>query len=283
MKTKSNISQEPEIVHCVETKRRMSEEHKRKISEANNGKSKPHKGVKHSDEAKRKIGEASKRRMPNENVIRSIINQTNDEPETNKVKAVRIFSKTKLGKYWTKETDAAIVQYNLTKDDQLFNKTIYPALKRMSTHWVQSYNLPNTSADDLVTFLYTVLPNITDEKKNGYAFIGTCAKFYLYAKKKNIIRDDARMLPDDHPDVPNLEDYSHTQSNEPKVTIHYYSDESSPEIILLLQRLNSQDVPHHLCANFKSGRNVYYNFLFQDITGNKKELLGKIKWRRMVE
>lgn len=181
--------------------------------------------------------------------------------------------------YWTKEVDKAIVSYNLKRDDKLFVEVIYPALYKLSAYWVNSYALPDTSAEDVCSFLYSVLYKITDEKKNGFAYCGTVCKFYLLRKKERFIKDRGTLSND----LDALDNYMSSEPSEPVKSIYYYTLEHQPsdDLKLLINRLNSNDIPFHEANLISSGYDTYANFLFKDIISNKKELVKMVKWKRI--
>jgi len=181
----------------------------------------------------------------------------------------------KRNMYWTKKVDRAIVAYNLQRDDKLFNEIIYPAFYKLSTYWVNSYALPDTSAEDVCSFLFSVMHKITDAEKNSMGYMGTVAKFYLLRKKEKHFKDTGTLSYD----LSILDNYHYGEELIKK--IEYYTDElnQSDDLRILIQRLNSDDIPYHEANLISSGYDTYATFLFDGIKSNKKELLGKIKWK----
>ena len=99
--------------------------------------------------------------------------------------------------YWTQEINKAIAEYNKTKDEALFAKTIYPAFNSLALYWALQYKdrLGRTKEDlqsYLVCFLFDKIGKYT-EGRNGYAYFGTIAKFECNLMFKTLQKEKIRL------------------------------------------------------------------------------------------
>lgn len=90
--------------------------------------------------------------------------------------------------YWGKETDEAILEYNQTKDEQLFNTRIYPAIERLAYSVLHNYNVDYIQGSksefmmELIGKLYEDLPKYDPSKGPGFSYFNVIARNYCWEK-----------------------------------------------------------------------------------------------------
>lgn len=104
--------------------------------------------------------------------------------------------------YWGKETDEAILEYNKTKDEQLFNERIYPAIKRLAYSVLNNYNVDYVQGSksefmlELIAKIYGDLPRYDPSKGPGFSYFNVIARNYCWEKAnegyyKKLLRENA--------------------------------------------------------------------------------------------
>lgn len=90
--------------------------------------------------------------------------------------------------YWGKETDEAILEYNKTRDEQLFNERIYPAIERLAYSVLHNYNVDYFESSksefmrELINKLYEDLPKYDPSKGSGFSYFNVIARNYCWQK-----------------------------------------------------------------------------------------------------
>lgn len=90
--------------------------------------------------------------------------------------------------YWGKETDEAILEYNKTRDEQLFNERIYPAIERLAYSVLHNYNVDYFESSksefmrELIGKLYEDLPRYDPSKGSGFSYFNVIARNYCWQR-----------------------------------------------------------------------------------------------------
>ena len=181
--------------------------------------------------------------------------------------------------YWTKETHAAIITYQQTKDEVLFTQKIYPAFKILCNYWCALYK-NDICTDDAITHLYMQINKFDPSKTNSFSYFGTCVKFYLLNFQKNRNKKHAReCIEVDNPDCILVHDDLIEQSKN-KIDLYILdediSDEERKYLNELIEKMESCPATYSSCKNLNNTK--IRKHVYEDVDGS--EIEGMINYRR---
>ena len=88
--------------------------------------------------------------------------------------------------YWDRTTDEAIDKYLSTKEEDIFNNLIYPALYRNAEYWINKYGVQGVREDltqEVVTDAYVnILPKIKRRDEGYFSFFNVGIKNLVFNK-----------------------------------------------------------------------------------------------------
>ena len=116
--------------------------------------------------------------------------------------------------YWTKETEDAVIEYNETGDDRLFEEKIYGPLNKMAENIINRFKFPymDGSFEDIkaevVSYLVINLHKFSADKGKAFSYFSVIAKNYLILHNNKAYKNEKRSVyfSDQNPDYFDLEE-----------------------------------------------------------------------------
>lgn len=108
--------------------------------------------------------------------------------------------KKKSNIYWTKETEAAVIEYNETGDERLFEKEIYKPLNKMAENIINRFKFPymDGSFEDIkaevVSYLVINLHKFSAGKGKAFSYFSVIAKNYLILHNNKAYKNEKRSV-----------------------------------------------------------------------------------------
>jgi len=109
-------------------------------------------------------------------------------------------AKKKSNIYWTKETEAAIIEYNETKDERLFEKELYKPLNKMAENIINRFKFPYMDGSfedvkaEVVSYLVINLHKFSADKGKAFSYFSVIAKNYLILHNNKAYKNEKRSV-----------------------------------------------------------------------------------------
>ena len=108
--------------------------------------------------------------------------------------------KRKSNIYWTREQEEAIIEYNETKDERLFEQKIYGPLNKMAENIINRFKFPYIDGSyedvkaEVVSFLVLNLHKFSADKGKAFSYFSVIAKNYLILHNNKAWKNEKRSV-----------------------------------------------------------------------------------------